>query len=259
MLERLRRWSRSDDHDEVEIPVNETLLSVNNAEEIITTTSTSFNFDTTESNGSIIENVVYLSNSTDLTTMESSLEENTTIVYPLLRQDLIELNQTTVSVLENVSEENRTETNEISSALTESMDLNQTIRIESELTTTESSVFSSQNTDQVELTTTITTTTIEINSTISSDFNDTFSIPTSDEWIIHSNITQKDAFIINEEIYTNDTEPIPFESNETSIISSKSLSIPICDQSCQCLKECPYGFEILNDTCLCNPPCQVSD
>ena len=49
--------------------------------------------------------------------------------------------------------------------------------------------------------------------------------------------------------------------NETSSFPSswKSVSIPVCDQSCQCSMECPYGFEILNDTCQCNPPCLVSD
>lgn len=52
------------------------------------------------------------------------------------------------------------------------------------------------------------------------------------------------------------------DSNETGSLPSsswKSISIPVCDQSCQCSMECPYGFEILNETCQCNPPCQVSD
>jgi hypothetical protein len=86
--------------------------------------------------------------------------------------------------------------------------------------------------------------------------NETF-ISTNDEFIIHS--TQKDAIINSSEIYLNETDIISINSNESSIIISKSVSIPICDYACQCLKECPYGFEIFNETCLCNPPCEVSD
>ncbi len=243
-IERRRRWNKNEDHDEVEIPLNETLGLVNNIDDIITfnsiVNSTLLNFETIESNSSNYENVNDLINST----VEVYSNENTT-----MRQTLIELNQTNVSMMEDI----KTDTNKISS-FNESIDFNQTVQNANELQSSSSSSIP-LTVDQVEL-----TTIIENNQTNDSKLfvNDSF-IPTNDEWIIHSNITQKDAIIINPEIYTNETDIIYSNSNETSIITSKSISIPICDHSCQCLKECPYGFEIFNDTCLCNPPCKVSD
>ena len=47
-------------------------------------------------------------------------------------------------------------------------------------------------------------------------------------------------------------------SNETTSSSPTKPAKPICDQSCQCSKKCPYGFEIINETCQCDPPCKVS-
>lgn len=47
-------------------------------------------------------------------------------------------------------------------------------------------------------------------------------------------------------------------SNDTISSSPKSIVQPVCDFSCQCARECRYGFEIVNDTCQCDPPCKVS-
>ena len=44
-------------------------------------------------------------------------------------------------------------------------------------------------------------------------------------------------------------------SNETTTLAPTK---PICDQSCQCLRKCHYGFEIINGTCQCDEPCKVS-
>ena len=47
-------------------------------------------------------------------------------------------------------------------------------------------------------------------------------------------------------------------SNETISLVTKTIEKPVCDLSCQCSTKCPYGFEILNDICECDPPCKVS-
>lgn len=47
-------------------------------------------------------------------------------------------------------------------------------------------------------------------------------------------------------------------SNETTQFVSTTTAKPICDQSCQCLRKCHYGFEIINGTCQCDEPCKVS-
>jgi hypothetical protein len=62
-------------------------------------------------------------------------------------------------------------------------------------------------------------------------------------------------------VIQNDTSMIISDadeySNETTALLPKAIE-PICDLSCQCSKKCLYGFEILNDTCQCDPPCKVS-
>ena len=47
-------------------------------------------------------------------------------------------------------------------------------------------------------------------------------------------------------------------SNETTPFVSTTTVKPVCDQSCQCLRKCHYGFEIINGTCQCDEPCKVS-
>jgi hypothetical protein len=202
-----------------------------------------------------------------MTTLEIYSDENTTMIYPLLRQDLTELNQTmTISVIEDILQDNKTDTNEtiiLSTVFNELIHINSTNMIDiNEFQSSSSSVpiIFNQTTDPttpiIPLDYTNTTVDHQTNDWVLL-FNDSFTVTINDELIINSNISQKDAIIIpNQDININETN---LNSNETSILSSKSISIPICDHSCQCLKECPYGFEILNDTCLCNPPCKVSN
>jgi len=208
-----------------------------------------------------------------MTTLEIYSDENTTMIYPLLRQDLTEVNQTTtVTVIEDVLQDNKTDTNEtitLSTVFNEVIHINSTNITEFQSSSSSVPIMFNQTTDQAEPTTPIIpldyTNTTEDHQTNGWNllFNDSFIVTISDELIINSNISQKDAIIPNQDININETEIIFIEtnsnSNETSILSSKSISIPICDHSCQCLKECPYGFEILNDTCSCNPPCKVSN
>ncbi|CAF2114676.1 unnamed protein product [Rotaria magnacalcarata] len=45
-------------------------------------------------------------------------------------------------------------------------------------------------------------------------------------------------------------------SNETINSLPQTTATPICDFSCQCSKQCPYGFEVIDDKCQCDPPCK---
>ncbi|UJR15630.1 hypothetical protein I4U23_002567 [Adineta vaga] len=45
-------------------------------------------------------------------------------------------------------------------------------------------------------------------------------------------------------------------SNETTSLILETTEEPICDLSCQCTKQCPYGFDFINETCECHPPCK---
>lgn len=207
LIERLRRWSHSADVDEIEIPIYVT-------PEI----TTSFDAQTTESN------------STMVTTIEIVSDENSTIFYPLLRQDVLEINQTTISIIEDVLSENQTAT-----MIDENREKNET-----DYPSTQVQFSSTSLIQDFPTTTTI------------SDFfwNDTVTtVETTQEWSIQSNLSLKDASITSEDLFINETE-IP-------IVPSRSTIIPTCDHSCECAKECPYGFEITNDTCLCDPPCKV--
>jgi len=77
---------------------------------------------------------------------------------------------------------------------------------------------------------------------IISEYNTTITAEEIDNTtIISTNITSEDEY-----------------SNDTISFVTETIEKPLCDLSCQCSKECPYGFEILNDTCECDPPCKVS-
>ena len=286
LLKRLRRWTINGDNDEVEIPLNDSVLSVNNSDD----------------NSSVTETVDF---QIHMTTAEIQSDENTTMKYPLLRLDLTELNdQTTMSIIDEVLQDNKTNTNNtpvsstvfnevinINSTMSETFvanitDIDQVVITDKNESITDNlstgfesssssvAIILKQITDQVEPASTIIPsdhTTMSYNATEDNQtngwgllfndktetisFNDLSTITLDNETISNSNISQKDAIIIvNQEIPVNDTGMIIIE--ESPILSS---TIPICDFTCLCSKECPYGFEILNDTCLCNPPCKVSD
>ncbi|UJR31029.1 hypothetical protein I4U23_018538 [Adineta vaga] len=268
LLKRLKRWSRHGDNDEVEI-------SLNNSDDSLpfssTMNSTIESLETTELNLLVTE---YSNNTTSLfldniTTIDIQSDDNTTIRYPLLRQDLSELNQTNDQITNANIEELFPNHNHTSFAITNAeilvTNMNEVTtnnKTESnELESTSIAMIPTQISVQNE---SITFGTVFSNVTIDyptiSSNNTTFSIESVDEYSNNTNLSQKDAIIsIDPDISLNDSEINAFDtfqnSNESSNSSSKAIAIPICDLSCQCLKECLYGFEILNDTCLCTPPC----
>jgi hypothetical protein len=281
LIRRLRRWSKIANNDEVEIPLNETVLSVNDSDDVNVLNSivnnTLLNFETIESNSSIIQNLDDLIDST--------------MKYPLLRKDLTELNHTTVSIIEEVLQDNKTDVDNTTFSSIDSQTLATNITYISQVVIDDknesisnhssyefqSSPTLNETTDQVEqnITTILSDYTSESYNATEDNHTDAWGLLFNDktETILYndsliattssSNMSQKDAIITDQETYINDTEIIIIEtnqnSNETSILSPKSIPIPVCDSSCQCSKECPYGFEIVNDTCLCDPPCEVSD
>ncbi|CAF3585285.1 unnamed protein product [Adineta steineri] len=268
LIKRLRRWTINGDNDEVEIPFNESHLSINNSSSI--DNSTLVNFVTIESNTSNIEYV----NDLNLTTTEIKSDENTMIKYPLSEPDL---NQTITSSTEEVLQNNNNTSlsplisNELTSINTEILTTNVTQMITTDhvFNTFESSspsvsILPTQTTHEIESVTTIIhsdSTTAYPDATVinqTNEWNSVFNekieiISLNDSSTINSNISLKDARItIDQQIFTNDTDIVMFDNLDESL---KVSTMPICDASCLCSKECLYGFELLNDTCLCNPPC----
>ncbi|CAF1265438.1 unnamed protein product [Rotaria sordida] len=70
-----------------------------------------------------------------------------------------------------------------------------------------------------------------------------------DDTTMTSEVTQTD---ISTMITDDDDE----YSNETTSSLPETAVKPICDLSCQCSQECPYGFEIIGNKCKCDPPCK---
>ncbi len=70
---------------------------------------------------------------------------------------------------------------------------------------------------------------------------------------------QIDSITTVSDLTQNETSTAVDDNNEYSNETTDSLpEKPICDESCQCLRKCPYGFEIVNNICQCDPPCAVS-
>ena len=91
-----------------------------------------------------------------------------------------------------------------------------------------------------------------VDSTVFEDFNSTLA---DDESFASTNAT----IIEGETDVTQNSTIIDEEySNETISIPDKTQPAPICDQSCQCGRKCPHGFEIIGDECKCDPPCKVN-
>jgi len=105
--ERRRRWSKDDDNDEVEIPIDNDISSFNS-------------------------------------TMISTIVE---VEYPLLRQDLVEINQTdeltTISINEEITENNNTNIEQSTENIFPSTILNEII----DINTTESEILPANVTD----------------------------------------------------------------------------------------------------------------
>ena len=229
-VERLRRWSQLADPDEIEIPIDQPTMITTMFDLI--ENSTLPDFQTTASNTTMLEtfNEEIHSNITT-TVIERVSDENTTVVYPFLLRDSFEINQTNISIIEDVLPDNQ-----ISTISNEYHQTNET-----NFQSSSSIITHVQSTKLLDLSENETLTTAA----------------TNEEWSIHSNLSLKDAIIVSQDIHINETEIIA-NATDIPIESSTSTAVPICDRSCECAKECPYGFEIDNDTCLCDPPCKVS-
>lgn len=98
--QRRKRWTKEEDNDEVEIPIDENIheQSINN---IIDTSTTVFENDLVSLNSTIS------TEQSTINTPEKNSDENSKVTsYPLLRQDLLEINET--NQLTTVSMENNT-------------------------------------------------------------------------------------------------------------------------------------------------------
>jgi hypothetical protein len=122
-----------------------------------------------------------------------------------------------------------------------------------------------------------------VNESLSSTVNDTLSnsfdtndesLSTNDSSVALSNndrtLNSTDQF----NVYRQDTDTVTFnnefiikigsiyDNNQTETISmntevNNNHTASNCDRSCRCSTQCSYGFEMINDTCLCYSPCQV--
>lgn len=112
---------------------------------------------------------------------------------------------------------------------------------------------------------------LQENSTITYNASDNSTTISNEELIDNTTMNQNgtevtdqviDESTIVSDVVQNDTSTVIDEdgesSNETTTLTPTKPAKPICDQSCQCLRKCHYGFEIVNGTCQCDEPCKVS-
>ncbi|CAF0994534.1 unnamed protein product [Adineta steineri] len=290
--ERRRRWTKDD------ILIDETII------EQLTSATTIDNNATV-----LIDKLddIFLFNST-IGIEQLNVEENSTIIdikYPLLRQDILEMNETddlsTTSINQNISEKYETDLENNSVTMINTIFLTTTtvsdvplvnITDINQITSNETNEFVTTNTidnlttiatinneTETSTNTNIFNQTIEelittLNSTLSLSEQDTSIIlldhtatprttaydnqtsNDSDTTIIDDNINTTTIFnSIQNEILTTIVDENEY-ANETINFQSDIALEPVCDLACQCLKQCPYGFELLNDTCECDPPCK---
>ncbi|CAF1004858.1 unnamed protein product [Adineta ricciae] len=239
LLKRLKRWSRHGDNDEVEI-------ALDTSDGSASLNATVFNVESTTEDISVMEN----------DTNNRTTDEQTTMRHLLLRQDSAELNQTD----DQITSDHVENSNHTSYSATNATFL---VTTEEILESTTIAIVSTQIIEQTESVTSdvVYNSTIVLVSNVTIDYPASYSLNDSvTTESIHidfnnTNLSQKDAIIpVDSDFLFSETE---FQDlNISANLTSKEAATPLCDSSCQCLKECLYGFEILNDTCLCTPPCQ---
>ncbi|CAF1217438.1 unnamed protein product [Rotaria magnacalcarata] len=254
LIKQQNRKIRQIENDEIETALGKLVRSLNRTVDTSSLEPTTISSLLIESNLSMIESFHDFFNPTSSsqvneTIFEISSIENTAPDYSLVQRNLTEESQTALLTLDKILQDNQTDIN----------DKNESITID-QINILPQEKYK-QNIDEIErITSTIPLddTTMSYNATDNNQtqewgllfndktetmsYNDSSASTTSDEFAINSNeiiINTKKLFV-----------------NESSILSLQSINISICDRSCQCLKQCPYGFAILNDTCLCDSPCQ---
>lgn len=225
MIKRQKRWILKVDHDEIENTLDKFLRSLPTSTEayVSDTTIASLDFPTKESKPSMIEDELF--NTTEsiqmnATTVEMNSNENSTIHNSLFEQISTQLHQTDDQII----------------TLN-----NNTIETSSPINLFDGTTMSENVTDNNQ---TMQWGLLFNDKTETISYNDSSTMITNDELIINAN-----------EIIVN-TEKVNF--NGTLFLPSQSMNMSLCDRSCQCLQKCPYDFDIINNTCICHPPCQVS-
>ncbi|CAF1055071.1 unnamed protein product [Rotaria sp. Silwood1] len=285
LIKRHKRWKKNTDNDELEIAIDKLFIPVNNSIDISSSNSFQFNMTTfevysdenTTMNYSLLRQNSTEINQTDdhisMSIIENVLQDNKTdtndtIFSPKMFNELIYIDSIdSKTFITNITDIYQIITNDKNESITDEIN-----NLPNEFQSSSLPIIFNQTIDEVESTTasihldytTISYTTTDNNQTYEWGLlfndktetipsNDSSTIATNNEFTINSNIIDQDMNINNTNIIIDD---INQNFNETSFLSLKSINMSICDRSCQCIKQCPYGFEILNDTCRCNPPCK---
>ncbi|CAF3589382.1 unnamed protein product [Rotaria socialis] len=254
LMKQQQRDIRQIENDEIATALGKLFRSLNQTVDTSSLEPTTISSLLIESNLSMIESFHDFFNPTNSsqvneTILEISSTENAVSDYSLVQRNLTEESQIALSTIDKILQDNQTDAHDKN----ESTTIDQINILPQEKY--------NQNIDEIErITSTIPLddTTMSYNATDNNQthewgllfndksetisYNDSSASTTSDEFAINSN-----EIIINTK---------KLSTNETSILSLQSINISICDRSCQCLKQCPHGFAILNGTCLCNSPCQ---
>ncbi|CAF4343197.1 unnamed protein product, partial [Rotaria socialis] len=254
LMKQQQRDIRQIENDKIATALGKLFRSLNQTVDTSSLEPTTISSLLIESNLSMIESFHDFFNPTNSsqvneTILEISSTENAVSDYSLVQRNLTEESQIALSTIDKILQDNQTDAHDKN----ESTTIDQINILPQEKY--------NQNIDEIErITSTIPLddTTMSYNATDNNQthewgllfndksetisYNDSSASTTSDEFAINSN-----EIIINTK---------KLSTNETSILSLQSINISICDRSCQCLKQCPHGFAILNGTCLCNSPCQ---
>ena len=279
---RRRRWMKAAVDDDDEMEVLPELLNTSPLEEATTIS--------TENSSTILiltESTVHLVDSTPMLEQDSmKMNPDISTVEPTRVMD-----ETTVSELQSteindekpndiVNEQTSTNISGIDDQSTLSQQLT-TLNIEDSTESLNSSIPSDISINQMSTEITINDSS-KIMSTTTNVIDVTNTVEQNHETMLPDNSTsESSSFTVNvlEDMTANSsnvmndeqTEPstsfiIPTidqtaedESfNDTTDVSIPARPVvPVCDLSCQCAKQCPYGFEIIDKECQCDPPCKV--
>lgn len=257
---RRKRWSFD---DEVEIPIEQnntpTLDSatlsttveskqpllrqdtaeINETEELTTISNNDTFAESTTSIATSQDTAIVL---LDFTTVQpATFDENQTSTGELTSPNESEsttIEYNTTSIAEEIENSTQTYTESID-IMTTIVDIvqNSTESIEQEIDNTTYNIATNE--------------TIDFTTTIISDTTQNATEVSEDTTIVSDNST---ALSETTELIYEDNE----YANETATEQPKIFPKPVCDESCQCTQKCPYGYEMINDTCECDPPCKVS-